>query len=869
MRKLILTRGTPGAGKTTLLQALGLGPFTLSMDAIRQLRSSPILLNNGQVGINQEHNEAVATEYRKLALGRMARGELLALDATMPTQADLTPWLEAAKEARYEVALLDFSALPLEVTQERNRRREKILRVSDSAVDRIHRLMQPSVSAPGALVVDATDTEAALAQMQAWLDVPVRDFSNYRKVVHIGDLQGCLSVLVGPGGPLEHGFEDDVAYVFVGDLVDRGIENGTLMRWILDNAADRPNVFFLWGNHEDHLNRFAQGKPAVSAEFRDRTQPQLEAAGVTPAEVDALCAQFLEVLPYQWNGQKVMVTHAGLASVPERFADVSLSQYSRGTGNYEDPVGRQFERYAPEGWVQVHGHRNYHGDPIQASTRSFNLEESVEFGGYLRCVTLDDNGWTPASYRNPVYAAARNRPLNIPPGVDKGKNRQDIPLAHLPPEWMNRASETRMDDGTMEAMRSHPGVRQGTSKSHPHVVALNFTKDVFFQASWDDLLIKARGLFINRETQEVVARGYEKFFNVNERPETQMDQLMANMKWPVTAFVKENGYLGNIGYDSETDELFIASKSTPDGDFAGWLREIFESTVPAGTRERIRRWLRDNEASMVFEVIDPVRDPHMIDYDHAHLVLLDVFHRSAHPEKLPYEHLKAIGERFGLEVKRRAMEFKTAQAFEGWHNAACSDLNWRYKGGEDIEGLVLEDRAGFQTKVKLPHYSFWKRMRSAKDRMAGHLAKLETMDDDGLDKEKDALLERMAKAKALIKDHRGEGPQAEEAKVQLREMGQDLALLNTRLNDRDRRERVVEQVDAIVARDPHPLAQAFLTWCRDQPAQRLANSSILELRAGFVQEAQPNPALWQERWTAFDNENEGEAPRSKRRGPKP
>ena len=856
MRKLILTRGTPGAGKTTLLNALGLAPFTLSMDAIRHLRASPILLNNGTMGISQEHNAAVAEEYRKLAETRMARGELLALDATMPTQADLAPWLAMAKEARYEVLVLDFSALPLDEALRRNQGRDAITRVPDGAVTRVHGLLQQPISAPGATVVDGTDP-TAVAQVRRFLDVPVRDFSRFKQVVHIGDLQGCLSVLIGPQGPLAEGFRDDTAYVFVGDLVDRGIENGQLVRWIIDNTRGRENVFFLWGNHEDHLNRMAKGLVPVSPEFRDRTLPQLVEAGVTPEEVGQLCDRFLEVLPYDWNGQKVMVTHAGLATVPERFAEVSLHQYSRGTGNYEDPVDQQFERYAPKDWCQVHGHRNHRADLVQATSRSFNLEDSVEHGGHLRCVTLGANGWTPAQYRNTVFAPARARPLKAIPGTRKAG--EPIPLGQVPPAWMARPSESRMDDRILEAMRSHAGVRQGTSKSHPHVVALNFTKDVFFNASWDDLLVKARGLFINRTTQEVVARGYEKFFNVGERPETQMDQLTANMQWPVTAFVKENGYLGNIGYDSETDELFIASKSTPDGDFAGWLREIFEATVPEGTRERMRRWLRDNEASMVFEVIDPVRDPHMIDYERAHLVLLDVFHRSAQPEKLPYEHLKAVGERFGLEVKRRAMEFKTPQAFAGWYKAACSDLNWRYKT-EDIEGLVLEDRAGFQTKVKLPHYSFWKRMRSAKERMAGHLAQLEMMADDGLVAEKESLLERMALDKDIVKQHRGQGPEAEEAKKRLQEMGLSLAQVNTKLAGRERRERVVEQIELVITRDPHPLAHAFLTWCKDQPSQRLAQSSILELRSAFIAQAQPDPNLWNEPWEAFAQETEAPAP---------
>lgn len=864
MRKLLLTRGAPGAGKTSVLQAAGLAPFTLSMDAIRHLRASPIMLNNGQMGVNQEHNAAVAQEYEKLALGRMARGELLALDATLPLQSDLNGWLAAARDHRYEVMVVDFSKVPLEDIKARNAGRQGHLRVPDSAIERIHRQLQLPLDPMGAAVLDASGPLAETARaLEDWLAVPMEDLSAYREVIHIGDLQGCLSVLIGPDGPLRDGFQDDTAYVFVGDLVDRGIENGAVVRWLLTHALNRPNVYFLWGNHEDHLHRFARGWAPVSPEFRDRTLPQLEAAGITPAEVDALCARFREVLPYTWRGHQVMVTHAGLANVPARFAEVSLHQYARGTGHYEDPVDQQFARHAPAGWVQVHGHRNHGGVAIQASARSFNLEDSVEFGGHLRCATLGEDGWRVAPYRNPVFSTARQRPAKA-----QAKATDPVRLGHEPPAWMARPSETRMDDATLAALRAHPGVREGTSKSHPHVAALNFTKQVFFQASWDDLLVKARGLFVHRDTQDIVARGYEKFFNVNERPETQMGHLMETLAWPVSAYVKENGYLGNLGYDAATDELFIASKSTPDGDFAQWFREIFEATVPEGTRERLRRWLRDHEASMVFEVIDPVRDPHMIDYDRPHLVLLDVFHRSAQPEKLPHDQMKAVAERFGLTAKRRAIEFKNPQMFQGWYDAACSDLTWRYKG-EDIEGMVLEDRNGFQTKVKLPHYAFWKRMRSAKERLAGAMAQLESLADDGLAAEKDRILAEMARHKAVVGEMRGEGPVAQAAKDELRRLGQDLTLVNAALAGKERRERLVEQVEYTVARDPHPLAQAFLGWCRTQPAARLAEDSILQLRARFLEEARPDPALWQVPWQAFEQESEAPVADRPRRGPKP
>lgn len=76
-----------------------------------------------------------------------------------------------------------------------------------------------------------------------------------------------------------------------------------------------------------------------------------------------------------------------------------------------------------------------------------------------------------------------------------------------------------------------------------------------------------------------MARSYPKFFNVNERAETRFNMLQYKLKFPVTAYVKENGFLGMVSYNPDTDDFFIASKSTPESEYAGWVREMFLSQV--------------------------------------------------------------------------------------------------------------------------------------------------------------------------------------------------------------------------------------------------------------------------------------------------
>jgi predicted kinase len=706
MRKLVVTRGPQGAGKTTFIRKIGLDGHLISADDLRRILASPVMMPDGAIQASHEQEQRVWSTLRQILDERMARGELIVVDATHRAARDFKAYGELARKHRYDVVCVDFAPIPLEAALKQNRERPSHLVVPENALRRTHEACRQGIVPDWVERIEWRDDGSHADRLNAWLGVPVYDLSSSRRVVHVGDLQGCAAPLIGRGGLLEDGFRDDSFYVFVGDLCDRGIENDKILRFMIDEAMDRPNVRILWGNHEDHLHRWATGQASVSPEFENYTLPQLVASDIRPEEVDRLCDRLQDCFLYAWRGRKVMVTHAGLSTVPEHPERISTYQYARGTGSYNDPVDRRFSETAPEGWVQVHGHRNSARAAIDAHARSFNLEDRVEFGGNLRALTLDERGFRGIEIRNTVFLPLAER-------LKREQHRQEPKIY---PDWVrNMGSAPIMEAKDIESLRAHPLVYEKPSKAYPYIASFNFTRDAFYDAKWDDVNVRARGLFVNTETLEIVARSYDKFFNVDERPETTLNGLEKGLVFPVTAFAKENGYLGILGYDSWSGELFYASKSTPDGDYAQWFKEITEATVSNGALEDMRRYLRDVQATMAFEVIDPVRDPHIIEYDKPKIVLLDVIRRSRDFEKLPYDRLRSLGERFGLEVKDKAMTFGNWNELSGWMKAA-SKPDYLYKG-KPIEGFVLEDARGFQAKLKLDHYRFWKHMRSVKDRV--------------------------------------------------------------------------------------------------------------------------------------------------------
>ncbi len=699
MRKLLITRGAQGAGKSTAIRELGLLPWCISADRFREAFTGPVMTLSGSFGIAQDRDAFIwKTLYDNLE-ERMARGELLVMDATHKDAKTFKRHRELAKRYRYDVACLDFSPMPLKRCLEQNRARDEHRVVPEDIVKRTWETTQRA-TVPDDIRRFAWDDGVPFDAIREWLSVPVRDLSSYRAVMHIGDLQGCAWPLTQL---LPNGFEDDVFYIFVGDICDRGPENAEALRWVLE---PRPNVVVVWGNHEDHLHRWAKGLEGKSDEFDLRTRPQLEEGGIRKEDVDGFCDRLVDLVQYTYNDHNVFVTHAGMPDVPDHPERIASHQWARGIGFYSDPIDAIFDEHAKAGWVQVHGHRNVDDLPLRAAPRSYNLEDKVEFGGHLRALRLDENGFEEISIRNRVYRTIHDR-------IAIGKIRDK----KMYPQWVCEGLPERptIDPAIVQAMRDHALIQEKRSAEHPHIASFNFTRDAFFDKAWDELNVTARGLFLDVEREEIVARSYDKFFNLDERPETTLNALRESLVFPVDAWVKENGYLGLIGYDAHRDELVYASKSSLEGDFAGWLREIAFAALDEGKRDKLRRFLRDAQATMVFEVVDPIRDPHMIAYDEAKLILLDVVRRDAAFQRMHYKGLQHVGKRFGLEVKARAASFSRFDKLAGFIEVAREPgFAWK---GRHLEGFVFEDAAGFQTKLKLDFYAFWKRMRSLKDRI--------------------------------------------------------------------------------------------------------------------------------------------------------
>lgn len=200
-----------------------------------------------------------------------------------------------------------------------------------------------------------------------------------------------------------------------------------------------------------------------------------------------------------------------------------------------------------------------------------------------------------------------------------------------------------------------------------HISSFNFTKKAFSERQWDDVNVKARGLFVNMVSKQIVSRSYNKFFNIDERPETRMQHLVNHLQFPVAVYDKANGYLGTVGYNEMEDELVFTSKSytshVKQNQHASWVEELFYKTFSDVQADYIKSYVRDHHVSLVFEVILPEKDPHIITYEQDQLILLDIVKRQLSYEKAPFAEVKRLSEQLGISCKQEVAVFHDWTSF--------------------------------------------------------------------------------------------------------------------------------------------------------------------------------------------------------------
>ncbi len=492
------------------------------------------------------------------------------------------------------------------------------------------------------------------------------DYSNYSRINVIGDIHGCYTVLQQAVGEIK----DDELYIFLGDFLDRGIENAAVLEYII-SIRDRKNCHFIEGNHEANLKNYAEDGDVRGSDFKYRTIPQIK--DIDKKEIRMFCRRLRQCEYFTYCGKTFLICHGGISNIPPLgLVAVSTADLINGTGSYDDyaAAAKTWNQTQNSDFIQIFGHRNTGNDPVMMYENVYCLEGKVECGGNLRAVKIDKNGITACEYKNNVFDQAYG--LGVPMLVRELRKNTYI-----------------------------------TEKNFGSISSFNFTRKAFDRGIWNEQTITARGLFIDIYSGTIVARGYRKFFNIGERAETKPNILQKSLKFPAKVYVKENGFLGLLSLYN--GEIFATSKSNPFSEFAGYFRKVFDDCCK--DTAYLHEYLEKNNVTLVMECIDTVNDPHIIRYSQSKVVLLDIIDNDIEFSRRSFEEVREVGTKLGIEVKTQSCTLYSPEEFAKWYESQKKETLDPL--AEHIEGYVIEDASGYMVKFKLPFYSFWKNMRTA------------------------------------------------------------------------------------------------------------------------------------------------------------
>lgn len=696
MKKMYILSGVPASGKTSFLVQHGLEDYAISLDSLRSLLSSPIdTYNDGDLtigGRNQSTTGYAAKLQSEIIERRMEYGQTVIIDGTNVSVKNVNRLRRQASGYGYRVYLVKFGRdISLEelLDRDQNRRYPVGKQVIERYLDKQKTFDENHANSYTVLTPE---------EMLESLEWKLTDLSTKEKVRVIGDVHSSASALKKAVVDLDN---ENVQYVLLGDYFDRGVEPVQTYELLLE-LIEKNNITFLKGNHEEPIEEYAYKGTVSRQGFKKETlEPLLKV--YSEQEIRSGFRKILKkvqpVYLFRFYNKFFYVSHAGF--LPEQIKDTSYQNalvlkddriFTRGVGGYDINVSDLFDReFANTNKYQIHGHRNNQLRPVILEDcekqRSFNLEQKVEYGNQLGIldITLEDGEekFTDASIQNKVYDSDKYTPY-----------------------------DEYSESFNFKSLSNHPYIK--TKSVGGGINVYNFTREAFRKWKWDGMTVKARGLYVD-QSNHVVMRGYDKFFNLNEREETSIESLYKRFSEssPVSVVNKANGFLGLVSYIPQLGGLTVFSKGA--GEYHSKLaKEVLEDTLSfngysLGDLESylFNLYRYGHRVTLVFEVIDIVSDPHIVYPPRRETVLLDVISNTLEGTT-------------NFDIKQYVLnkfKFNEAETVQTWDISQITlekfeeNIN-SLKSEKGTEGFVLSDNQDkFRVKIKTTWYSSLKSFR--------------------------------------------------------------------------------------------------------------------------------------------------------------
>ena len=242
-----------------------------------------------------------------------------------------------------------------------------------------------------------------------------------------------------------------------------------------------------------------------------------------------------------------------------------------------------------------------------------------------------------------------------------------------------------------EFVMQYLDTRLVNEQSHPEfpLDIYSYGRACVHENKWDDVTRKCRGIIVNRDTEEVVARPFEKFFNFGQSDMPETDPETWEDDWPYgqpIVWEKVDGFLCTLYHWKGKN--YIASKGSFTSPHAKWATSWIQSS----------KWTvwADPKYTPVFEGVNPNLRI-VVDYGkRQELVLLAIVNNETGEEYGPGQ----------TQLIAKSFDTPVAKVHDiGWQEAHARSYDDMLK---NEEGYVLtwyrEGMTPFRLKVKFADY---------------------------------------------------------------------------------------------------------------------------------------------------------------------
>ena len=226
------------------------------------------------------------------------------------------------------------------------------------------------------------------------------------------------------------------------------------------------------------------------------------------------------------------------------------------------------------------------------------------------------------------------------------------------------------------------------------LLGFKYTTNTVYSEDWDNVSLHARGIVFDYATGEVLARPFDKFFNLGEMIDTETGELK-----PIAGYVKQHLGFDNLSGDYKhqkfrvMDKLdgslgivfwtgvdwYVKTAGSFESDQAKWANDWFDMLINPNVLDKSKTYL--------FEIIYD-EDKHPIEYDFEGMVLLGIVDTLSGIEEPLSEILRVAKE----------LNIRHAEVLE------FTDFDEVVKYAKNLpktkEGVVITFENGFKLKVK-------------------------------------------------------------------------------------------------------------------------------------------------------------------------